>query len=315
MNCNNCGTVNVQGSKNCVKCGNALVSVQPVQNFQPQSVQNVQPQPTQNIQTQAASNNMNVTQSQIESQPVQNISNQPVMNNMNVAPVSASTSSAATLDYIAYVIAFLLKPFQAFKEEENKFNDLKTAGIFSGIIVVAMMIINLLTSIISAVFVKKIDPSTFKLKTSFDIAGLKNLDYVSLIFKNLLIVAAIILVIAGVYYIGTLILKKTVNFSKLLAATASSMIPYAVLSMLIATIFGKIWTPLSIIIFFVGLVYSLIIFAFLISNIISFDNNDIKIKFNAICISILVLGGGYILYRLLLSDAMGSLSGLSGVMF
>ena len=296
MNCNNCGTVNAPNSKFCIKCGSALVAEQPVQNVQPQ----VAEQPVQSVQPQVA----------VQPQPVENVQPQ-----VAVQPVVNNNVSTGTLDYVSFVIALLLKPFQAFKEEESKFNDIKVAGIFSGIVAALMMACGLLSSMISAMFVKTLDPSTFKFKTTFSFDGLKNLDYVSLIFKNLLIYAVIILIIAGVYYIGTLILKKTVSFSKLLAGTASSIVPCTLLSMLVAPILGKIWTPLSIIVLYVGFVYSIIIFVSLMNDLIGFESNDIKIKFNTICITILVLGGGYAYYKIMLNQVASSISGLSGLMF
>ena len=69
----------------------------------------------------------------------------------------------------------------------------------------------LITSIISVIFVKKFDVSTFKYKTSIDFSQILELDYISLIGKNLLIYAGIIAGIALIYYLASLIIKKEVE--------------------------------------------------------------------------------------------------------
>lgn len=303
MNCNNCGNMNNPDSKFCVKCGQPLSTITDLnQNVQPQNVMPEQPV-SSNItsQNETSINNTSFTSS----------SAVPVSSNAQ----SSSGTTTGSLDYLSYAIAFMIKPFQAYKEEEGKISDTKSSFIFAGIVATAMMIINFIITLISAVFVKKLDSATFKLKTTFSLDGLKDLDYVGLIFKNLIIYAVIILVIAAIYYIASLIIKKQISFGKFLSATASSMIPFAVISMFLSNILGKIWMPLSIIAFCVGAFYSLASFFILTNEILGLEDNDLKIKLHAICMSVLVVGGGYALYKILLGSLTSGLGSLSSLLY
>ena len=202
----------------------------------------------------------------------------------------------------------MLNPFKAFKEEEAKLSNSKTSLTFSSIIAGSMMIITLLTTIFSNIFTKTMDYSTFKYKTSVDFSRLKDLDWLSLIGKNLLIYAGVVVGIAGVYYIVSLIFKKSANFIKYLSISATSLIPYVVLGMVVSPLIGKIWAPLSIIAMVVGAVYSLLIFINLIGNELSFDSVDLKIHFHLICLSILGSSLYYLYMKFMMSSVSSSIS-------
>ena len=58
---------------------------------------------------------------------------------------------------------------------------------------------------------------------------------------------------------------------KTLSISASSIIPYVIMGMVVSPILGKIWALLSIVATIVGAVYSIIIFVLLISDNIKFD--------------------------------------------
>lgn len=282
MNCSKCGTVNNEGSKFCIRCGNELTVpivqaqinqvVEPLQQVG-QTVNNYEPQHTvQSVQT-------------------SNISNEP-------------------LNYFMYIIAVLLKPMECFKEEENKLSNTKTALIFSVIVAVIMMLVNLLKTMVSAVLTKSLDYSTFKYKTSFEFSNLKDLDYLSLIGKNFIIYLSIIFAVALVYYLGTLIIKKNSNFMKMLSTAATSILPYIVLGMIISPLLGKIWTPLGVVANVGGIVYSLLIFFNLINKDLTFTNSDNRIYFNLSCLSILGVAGYYVYIKLLTSGITDQLSNL-----
>lgn len=284
--CPNCGFQNGISSKFCMSCGTSLevVTTEPVQTNI--TVQSVEQQPAQQEQVQPVTVQQPVTQQmQIE---------QPITSNVAV--------NNSPLNYLMYIIMVLLKPFKCFKEEESKLANTKTALIFSGIIAVIMMGIDLLKAMISAVFVKSMNYDTFQIESKFDISGLKNLDYLNLIGKNLLIYAGIIAAIALIYYLAGLVIKKNVNFIKLLSITATSIIPYIVLGMIASPILGKIWAPLTMVALIVGAIYSIVIFLTLINEEIKFDNNDMRIYFHLICLSILVIAGYYLFMNMLTSS-------------
>ena len=294
MVCPKCGTDNSEGFKFCIKCGNGLEPtrtefVNPVVTEEVIVEQPVQQQPQQSFNT--------YQQPATPQQPIQTSS------------VAVSTLDNSPLNYLKYILGLLLKPFETYKSEEGKLSNVKNSLILSGIVAGAMMLINLLTAIISSVFVKTMDYSTLKMKTEFSFEGLKNLDYLSLIGKNLLIYVCIIAAIAVVYYLASLVAKKSINFMKTLSISASSLIPYVIMGMVVSPILGKIWAPLSIVATIIGAVYSIILFVLLINDNINFEKKDLCAYFHLACMTILGTTGYYAYMKLFTSgitDQIGS---------
>lgn len=293
--CTNCGAVNNSASNFCIKCGAPLTNGSEVNNvvqmptMENSTVNNIEP---------AAPGNPVVGGTPVEqvnnmAQPIQN--QVPQYNNVQ-------TISSSPLNYLMFIVAMLLKPFQCFKEEESKLTDTKTALILSGIVAGGMMLINLLKEMISVVFAKTMDLTTLSYKTTVDFSRLENLDYVDLIFKNLLIYAGVILAVTVVYFLASLIMKKQINFIKMLAITSSSIIPFVVLGMVAAPILGALYSPLSIILTIVGAIYSLIILIALVKDQITFEKKDMEIYFHAACISILGVAAYYFIVNLVIKS-------------
>jgi len=297
MNCNNCGTTNIPESKFCVKCGSPLTT---------NGMNNGQ---TLTSEQQVSTQTMQMDQSFVQV-------SQSVEQTQSVQPAVATTYSSTntvgnmSLNYLMYIIAILLRPFKCYKEEEAKLANTKTALILSTIVAGSMMIIDLFKAMISAVFVKSFDLSTLSYKTSFEISGLKNLDYLQLIGKNLLIYAGILVAIALVYYLVSLVFKKQVNFIKLLSITSTSFIPYVLVGMVIAPILSKVWADLYLILIIISVVYSLLIFINLINDEIMFEDGDMKIYFNGICIAILLIAGYYLMINLITSSISSDLGSM-----
>lgn len=288
MICPNCSANNIEGSSFCIKCGQNLKETQ--KTFSDNSVF------TQNPQI-------------IKDSPELLIDNQTLN---NIQPFT-TTISNAPFNYLKYIIGVLLRPFKAFKEEEVKLCDTKTSLIFSSIIAVVMMLINLFTAMISVIFTKTLNYSTFKYQTSIDFSRLKDLDWLNLIGKNLLICAGIIVAIAFVYYIVGLVFKKSTNFIKILSVSATSLIPYVVLAMIVSPLIGKIWAPLSMIAMVVGTVYSMLIFINIMNDELVFDNIDFKIHFHLICLSILGSAGYYLCMKLMVSGISSNINDLFNI--
>ena len=338
MTCPKCGANNIDGSSFCVKCGanlkepqiNSIPNQQVMQNNQ--NIAAAPQQPTmqsaaqQNLQTIAEQNLQNMTQTiqptiaqPIDSNIQQNIAQptvtpQPQPTISNQQPTDNKAMHSNPLNYINFIISILMKPYKSFKAEEDKLSDTKTSLIFSLIISGLMMIITLISTIISTIFVKKMDYSTFKYKTVLDFSQLKDLDWISVIGKNLLIFAGIIFGIAAIYYIASLVFKKSANYIKNLSITAASLIPYVALGMIVSPLIGKIWAPLSLISIIVGVVYSLLIFINLIDKDLTFESTDLKIYFHLICLSIIVCILYYLYIKLISSSISSDISGILDIL-
>lgn len=328
MNCSKCGSENILGSTFCIKCGADLREnvVKPPQQMYEQPNDNVQKNEYINLNTeQSIYNNQSIEQQNLNqtqpsySQMQMNQTNMPSYQQasanrqeqlVNIPKTNSINVDNRPLNYLMYIVAVLLKPVKCFKEEENKFNSAKTSIVFSSIVAIGIMLINLIKTMISTVFTKSFDYTTFKMKTSVDFSNLKNLDYLDLIGKQLLIYAGIILAIALVYYLASLVVKKQFSFTKMLAISATSVIPFTILSMIVSPLLGKIWAPLSVVALVIGIVYSLLIFITLINKDITFENGDSRIYFNLICLSILGSAGYYVYMKLLMSGLGSKLNDL-----
>ncbi len=285
MNCTNCGTYNNPQSKFCIKCGNALNTDKLNQTMSNELNQNVITQ--QNYQQ--------VVQPQMQ-QPINNVEISQTVN-VNTSP----------LNYLMYLIAVLIKPFQCFKEEESKLSNGKTSIILTLIVTVIMTLANLIKTIIFTVRVADIslfEGSSYKWQWE----NLKYIKWVEVIGKNFLIYAGIILAITIVFYFGGLVLKKQVSFVKSLSISATSVIPAVCAVMILSPILGMIWSPLSMVLTIIGFAYSLIILYELMNSELNLEK-DKKIYFNLVCFGLLIIAGYYAYMKLFISpvvDELGS---------
>lgn len=244
MICPNCGGENTEGSIFCVKCGI----------------------------------NLKETTTQDEIKTTEPNQKKEQLNNQSTNQQKFEEVKKTAVHYFKYAKDVLLNPYKTFKEKETELTETKNALIFSGILAVVMMLITLLTAMITSIFVKELSAKTFELHTVVKFSNLGDLNYLVLIGRNLLIYAGIIAAIAGVYYIVSLIFKKESKFTKLLSISATSIIPFIALGMILSPILSLIWTPLSIIAKVGGLVYSILVFMSLIKEELSFETKDLEIK-------------------------------------
>lgn len=271
MICPNCGNENNESSSFCVKCGANLKEVKK------EEVKEEVP---------------NTENSTVVEKPT-----------VNETPKNVDTpkKSSGTFNYIKFIIAFLTAPFKGFKDNEDYLSDTKNSLIISGGMAVIMMLINLITSMINAIFAKTFDYSTFSYKTKVDFGRLGDLDYGSLIFKNLLIYAGIIAAVAVVYFLFAMLFKKKANYIKLLSSTAISLLPTVIGSMFIAPILGKIWSPLAVVVSVASITYTIAILITLINDQVKLEDKNCAIYYHALSITVLLTAGYYILINVLLS--------------
>lgn len=290
MICPKCGNENIDGSAFCIKCGANLKELVSNQNINQQ-------------------NNENVNARQGE-QTIQSTLNQVNNSKENNNQQKFEEAKKTAVHYFKYAKDVLLNPYKTFKEKEVELTETKNALIFSGILAVVMMLITLLTAMITSIFVKELSAKTLKLHTVVKFSNLGDLNYLVLIGRNLLIYAGIIAAIAGVYYIVSLIFKKESKFTKLLSISATSIIPFIALGMILSPILSLIWTPLSIIAKVGGLVYSILVFMSLIKEELSFETKDLEIKFHLICLTILGTIGYYLYIKLFMAVVNNGLNDL-----
>lgn len=291
MNCSNCGTVNNADSKFCVACGNSLVNIQ---------VDN-----EQSTQTSDTSSNEMLTQP-INSTTIQNDNNFQTNVTTEKTTNTESVVKVSIMGYLYIMLAVILKPFTAFKEELNKFTAFKNSAFITLIVSGIATIVNLITTMLNEVMVKSYDWTSGSYKTTWTWENLKELDYMKIIGKNFLIYIGIIAVIATVYYIASLIVKKQTNFAKLLGISAMAVVPMLICSLLLSPILSLIWAELSMPITVIGAVYTVILIYEGMNNEVLVEGN-VKYYFNLTCLSILGIAAYYLYIKLFMSTITSGL--------
>ncbi len=297
MICPKCGHESINGSKFCVKCG---------YNFQEQpATVNIDPQP-------------------VEIQPMNNGGVAPSMPNMNMGAnampngesvaKTAAPNNSASVSFMAYfymIIAVILKPFTAFKEESEKLKDFKNSAIIAGIVTVVCTLISVIKTVWSVVRVQTYNDD-FKLVKVWAWDNLKNVNFLKVVGKYLLVYVGIMLAIACVYYVAGLIVKKQPNFAKFLGICALGVVPAYLGMIVLSPIVSLMSDKLGLVVAVVGFVYSFTIIYEGINNELQLEGN-VKFYLNAACLAILIIVGGYAAYKMLIAtftEAIGG--GLTG---
>lgn len=209
------------------------------------------------------------------------------------------------LECLTFILAVILKPISSLKKKLDDYSDIKTAGILVCVVALGRMIINLLGTMISVIFVKQLYWSgKTEFKVTFD--NLKNLDYFDLIVKQLFGFIIVVAAVAGVYYIVSLIMKKTVNYFKLATITAVSLVPTIIVSSFVCVIVNYIYVPASIFLAFGAFIYSMFTFACSIDGEIEFKDSNFKVYFHSICLTAIFI----ITYYVLSNSVFSSISSL-----
>lgn len=196
----------------------------------------------------------------------------------------------AILTCLLFILNVILKPMTTIKEKIKNYSDIKSAGILVGIIALGRTIINLLGTMINAIFVKNI----FKDKLEIHFEYLKNLNYFDLLIKETIGFIIIIMGVAGIYYIVSLIMKKTCSYLKLTSITAVSFVPFIIVAGLISVIINYIYAPISFFITIGAFVYSLLTFIGACNEEIKIDDSNLKIYFHSICLTVIFIVFYYI---------------------
>ena len=198
------------------------------------------------------------------------------------------------LNCLTFVMAVALKPVNGIKSRIKEFSDFKSAGILVLFVSVAKMIINLIGTMISTIFVKQRNYFSGETKLNVSFENLKNLNYFDLIIKNLIMSIIIVAAVAGIYYVVSMIMKKSSSYFRLVAITSVSFVPTVVASF-VSIIIAYIYAPLSVFLVFAAFVYSFLIFVYAINNEVEFKDADYKIFFHTICLTVVFIVAYYVL--------------------
>ena len=278
MNCSNCGFLNNPNAKFCVKCGQSLENVNGGNGSQDVLVNNA----VQTLEMQNNSMNSNVSSS-ISNVTASGTLNQTVHVNQKIS----------LINYFYVILAVIIKPFTTFKEELNKFSHLKNSAIIALIVSIIATLVRLLTVMFNVVRVKDYNIFDKSSETKWVWENLKNLDYLDVIGKSFLVFLGIILIIAGVYYIVSLIMKKQASFSRMCGIASISVVPMYLGVLLLSPLLSLISSKFSMPIVLIGGVYTILLIYEAMNSELHFEWN-IKYYFNLLCLSIIGIASFYI---------------------
>ena len=200
------------------------------------------------------------------------------------------------MNCLMFILNVILKPVSTLKEKLKDYSDFKSSGILVVFVSLGTMLINLLGSMISVVFYKGY---SFKKGSTFnvDFGNLKNLDYFDLIVKQFIQFIIVVVAVAGIYYIVSLIFKKSANFFKLVTISAVSFIPFVIATGFVAVILNYIYIPLSLFVTLGALIYSLLTFVNAMDEELNIDDSTLKVYFHSICLTALFIVAYYVLFN------------------
>ncbi len=328
ITCRNCGTINMKGTKRCVRCGKRLHASKKGGNSFINFVVNTTKPSNKKSNNNKNSNNdlvafmasgapasQNRGPFSVNSNKTihnENIDNSDVnVNNINQSFTQVNTKQekkvvenvpADKINYVSYLINSFLKPFDKYRDEEANF-DLMNTGILLGIMSIVLSIISLFAIVMNIIRVNPI----FSDKVVWKVDRLANINYFKILFVNIFMFAGILIGIALVYYFASsIILKKKTNLFRLLGATITAFVPLVV-AIFVGQVLALISSFFGLAIASIGGIYAFMILIGLINYNIDIDNDDKSsfIYFNFICLSIVVLILGPIFYNVIASFFSG----------
>lgn len=199
--------------------------------------------------------------------------------------ITLDTTNAKNI--FKYLVNVCTKPLTATKTVLKKVTTIENAGILSAIVIGIMVVVNLFVKMISCIFVKQFSFGN-GYKTVIDFGQIAKLDFINLIFQNILIYALIILLIAVTYYIAGLVVKKEMKFTKLLIISTNSLVPVALITIIGVPIINIFSVQLAAILSILGILYSVIILVKNINTQIEFKDANKEVYFHVICLGIII---------------------------
>lgn len=205
------------------------------------------------------------------------------------------------------LLAFCLRPCKTYDKNSSSIT-VKGSFIFAGIVTVLVMVAGILGSLIGT-----IKSTSCSLFGGCETVWFKNfgsgIDWGLVTYKTLLINAVVMLVVAGIFYLAGLVIKKEVKFDKLLTICAIVLIP-SIVGTIATNFFGMFWDVLGIIIGLAVAIFEIITFVTLLNKEFDFDG-DKKVIFYTVVFTIIL----FIAYLLIINNIGNILgSSLSGLL-
>ena len=174
----------------------------------------------------------------------------------------------AVVEFCLVAKDLFLKPSSTVKKEEKRFKDPKNTWTLAGVVAVVMVILQLIETLFNTVYV---NTSVFNDKKEFFWDKLQDVNWFDVTIKQLFMVMASMLAITLIYYLASLIIKKSVSFTKFVLITTIAFMPIVLASTIVGPLLGMVSPVLYTISIIAGGIYGVMI-------LISLSNEEIKLK-------------------------------------
>lgn len=205
---------------------------------------------------------------------------------------SVKNSENVISNIFKYMVVAFVKPFKMFDKESKKLSTPKYSLIYSGIVCGIMWILSIITTIFRAA--RTVSYGWSGTTTTWDFG---KVQYFKIIGVNLLVYVGLVAAIAGVYCLGSLIVKKSVTYFKMLSITATAIMPYVLTSVFLAPLLGMLNFHVGAVIAIAGIVYSVLIFLGLVDSQVNFKTKEQKLYFHLICVGVLFIVFYFVYYN------------------
>lgn len=203
-------------------------------------------------------------------------------NNQNVEAVNISNNKE--MEKLKEIVT---NPLKTIEKNVKNIKTPKKLCIFTIALAGVMTILNFFRVLFANVWVKQWSMQQMQYITKFDLSVIRRLNYGNLIFKQFFMYVVLLLMIAFVFYIVTLALKKDADYFDFLAVTLLAVIPNILFSHLITPILELFHANLGVISNTIGTLFTIFIFYEVLNTKISFKEKDKKMYFYVICFAII----------------------------
>lgn len=270
MICIKCGAKNKKGAAFCSKCGNALEVIEE------KKVTKKKIEKKEEVKEETPVENVNV----IEEKTGVDFENKK-------DDITITIDKQKYISLWNYIVDGIFRPITTNEKILKDGNDMEEAITRVFKVGVVGMLVNLVMTMIRSIFVKT--PTLEGFKTVIDVTGLKELDYLSLIFKNLIIYLIIMCLVACIYYLGSLVLKKELKFENLLTISANSFIEVIATFIFLYQIVILFSVKLSIVVLILGMILYMLVLTKNISREIKLNDPNKEILFHVCSLGLLLL--------------------------
>ena len=226
-----------------------------------------------NLQTQQPINNMGVNMGQ----------NPQMVNNMGMYANNQMYMTKQPFNLFLFLVKAFIKPTQTISENEKEIKDSKNAVLLGVLSVLFAVIISILNKAITVANV------------------VTNYPWMKAIATDLLFYSGIVFGVALIFYLGSLIVKKEINYLKVVSITSVALLPSVLAIYVLGPLLGEISYYLQYMTLIIGVCYSVVLFNNAIKDEIKLEK-DARVYFNFICYTLIVLIICFVLYKITIAS-------------